>query len=71
MAGLFAYIGFIVVCVRGRFGLPPAIYSLVLAGIALGMVIRGQINVLLFSTKNGEPGKRPSSATDLTVYLEC
>jgi hypothetical protein len=30
-------------------GLPPGIYSLVLAGIAVGMVIGGQINVLPLS----------------------
>jgi MFS transporter, DHA1 family, multidrug resistance protein len=49
MAGLFAYIGSSSFVFVDRFGLPPAIYSLVLAGIALGMVIGGQINVLLLS----------------------
>ena len=49
MAGLFAYIGSSSFVFVDHFGLPPAIYSLVLAGIALGMVIGGQINVLLLS----------------------
>ena len=49
MAGLFAYIGSSSFVFVDHFGLPPAIYSLVLAGIAVGMVIGGQINVLLLS----------------------
>jgi len=49
MAGLFAYIGSSSFVFVDRFGLSPAIYSLVLAGIAVGMVIGGQINVLLLS----------------------
>ena len=49
MAGLFAYIGSSSFVFVDHFGLPPAIYSLVLAVIALGMVIGGQINVLLLS----------------------
>jgi MFS transporter, DHA1 family, multidrug resistance protein len=45
MAGLFAYIGSSSFVFVDHYGLPPAIYSLALAGIALGMVIGGQINV--------------------------
>jgi DHA1 family bicyclomycin/chloramphenicol resistance-like MFS transporter len=51
MAGLFAYIGSSSFVFVDHFGLPPAIYSLVLAGIALGMVVGGQINVLLLSRR--------------------
>ncbi len=49
MAGLFAYIGSSSFVFVDHFGLSPGIYSLVLAGNAVGMVIGGQINVLLLS----------------------
>jgi MFS transporter, DHA1 family, multidrug resistance protein len=46
---LFAYIGSSSFVFVDHFGLSPTIYSLVLAGIAVGIVIGGQINVLLLS----------------------
>jgi DHA1 family bicyclomycin/chloramphenicol resistance-like MFS transporter len=49
MAGLFAYIGSSAFVFINHFGLSPTIYSLVLAGNAVGMVIGGQINVLLLN----------------------
>jgi DHA1 family bicyclomycin/chloramphenicol resistance-like MFS transporter len=49
MAGLFAYIGSSSFVFVDHFGLSPTIFSLVLAGVAVGMVIGGQINVLLLS----------------------
>ena len=47
MAGLFAYIGSSSFIFVDHFGLSPLVYSFVLAGNAIGMVVVAQVNVLL------------------------
>ena len=49
MAGLFAYIGSSSFIFVDHFGLSPLVYSFVLAGNAVGMVVVAQVNVLLLN----------------------
>jgi DHA1 family bicyclomycin/chloramphenicol resistance-like MFS transporter len=52
MAGLFAYVGSSSLIFVDHFGLSPTSYSLVLAGIALGMVAGGQVNEFLLARRS-------------------
>lgn len=47
MAGLFAYIGSSSFVFVDHFGISPTVYSMILAGNAIGMVVCGQVNTLL------------------------
>ncbi|WP_077517881.1 multidrug effflux MFS transporter [Rhodanobacter sp. C03] len=67
MAGLFAYIGSSSFVFVDHFGLSPFVYSLVLAGNAVGMVVVAQINVLLL----GRWSERQILVSGLGLHGAC